>query len=67
MEGDRQVELQIGHQRQVLPVWMTDQQHCAALTCGLEPHCSWEILLQLARLLQVSEPQASRSHSSALS
>ena len=50
--GIELVELQIGSKRRALPVWMTDPQRCAQMTCGLQPTCSWITLLRLAEWLR---------------
>ena len=46
------VEVRCGSDRQALPVWMTDAQRCAQMTCGLFPACDYAALLQLAQWLQ---------------
>jgi hypothetical protein len=40
--------------RQVLPLWMTDQDRCRQLSVGTDPRCSLPALWELAALLFTS-------------
>ena len=46
------VEVQAHGTRQAFPVWMTDPDRCARMTCGLLPACDCACLLHLAQWLQ---------------
>ena len=50
--GTEYVEVQHARGRQAVPVWMTDPQQCAQMTCGLLPACDCASLLRLAQWLQ---------------
>lgn len=52
--GTQQIELQLKMKRLAVPVWMSNQDQCENMTWGVDPHCSWESLLKLMRLLQQS-------------
>ena len=54
-----EVLVQTDDARLVLPLWMTDPQRCARLTCGATPLCSCEALLQLQSLLRSLDATAS--------
>lgn len=49
------IELQFESRRVAVPVWMIDEIYCGRLTIGLEPRCSLTSLMQLLRLLEISE------------
>jgi len=49
-----QVEVKTARRRQVLPLWMTDQDHCRQFSVGADPRCSVPALWELAALLRAS-------------
>ena len=49
-----QVEVETSIRRQVLPRWMTDQDHCGRLSVGVDPRCSLTALWELTALLHAS-------------
>ena len=52
LDGGQHVEVQLPQRRLAIPLWMTRQEQVECLTLGLDPRCSQEALLRLARLLQ---------------
>jgi hypothetical protein len=49
-----QVEVETSRRRQVLPLWMTNQDRCRQLSVGVDPRCSLPALWELAALLRAS-------------
>ena len=48
------VEVQLEQRRLVIPLWMTDADRVEAMTLGVDPACSCQALLRLAKLLELS-------------
>ena len=46
-----QVEVETATRRQVLPLWMTNQDRCQQLSVSADPRCSLTALWELAALL----------------
>ena len=40
---------------QAVPLWMTDQQRCSAMTIGFDPQCALSSLLALTSLIDAAE------------
>ena len=47
-----QVEVETSGRRQVLPLWMTNQDRCQQLSVGTDPRCSLPALWELTALLR---------------
>ena len=46
------VEVQLEQRRLAIPLWMTEQDLVESLTLGVDPRCSRQALLRLAKLLE---------------
>lgn len=52
-----QVEVETASRRQIVPLWMTDEDRCQRLSVGADPRCSLTALWELIALLQTSACQ----------
>ena len=50
-----QVVVEFEQQRHAVPLWMTDQHRCSAMTIGFDPQCALSSLLALTSLIDAAE------------
>ena len=50
-----QVVVECEQQCRAVPLWMTDQQRCFAMTIGFDPQCALLSLLELTSLVDATE------------
>ena len=49
-----QVVVECEQLSQAVPMWMTDQQRCSAMTIGFDPHCALSSLVALTALIDAA-------------